>query len=219
MKQVAVGALVVTALLPIGSCQEADPVIRPWRGRRRRSRLGLRRGANLVSPRSRHRLLSLRVVHYARAGPGRGAFVTPGNLQRFGFLPNPTNQTYNPDGLPIGFSRTALRLDKGPFQCWQGKWVGLTCAACHTGRLNYHGASLLIEAARRRATSKRSASGSPRRSAPIGADPQKAQRFVGRGPGAPAGPEPGGRAGEPAMLRQASEARARIEREGPSQRR
>jgi hypothetical protein len=55
---------------------------------------------------------------------GEERFAAPGNMQGFGFLPNPPHQTFNPDGLPAGFSRTDLRLDKGAFQCWQGTGSG-----------------------------------------------------------------------------------------------
>jgi hypothetical protein len=76
---------------------------------------------------------------------GKERFASSGNMRRFGFFPDSPNQTFNPDGLPIGFSQTELRLDKGAFPCWQGNWVGLTCAACHTGQVNYHGTALLLE--------------------------------------------------------------------------
>lgn len=76
---------------------------------------------------------------------GQELFRAPGNMERLGFFPNPPNN-FNPHGLPVGFSRTELNLDKGPYQCWQGNWVGLTCAACHTGQVNFHGTRVRIEA-------------------------------------------------------------------------
>ena len=52
----------------------------------------------------------------------------------------------NPDGLPVGFARTSAFVDpvtgeEGPDQ------IGLTCAACHTGHLEYQGVSLRIDGA------------------------------------------------------------------------
>ena len=76
---------------------------------------------------------------------GRELFTAPDNLRRFGFLPDPPHPSFNPDGLPVGFSRTTIAIDRPPFSCWQGEWVGLTCAACHTGELRYQGAAIRIE--------------------------------------------------------------------------
>jgi hypothetical protein len=57
------------------------------------------------------------------------------NLYRLGFI-NETPNPFNPDGLPVGMSR-----DK------DGKrsWIGLTCAACHTGELEFKGQRLRID--------------------------------------------------------------------------
>ena len=57
------------------------------------------------------------------------------NLDRLRFIPAPAGP-YNPDGLPIGFAKEPA--DDGAF-------VGLTCAACHTGRIDYQGTALLID--------------------------------------------------------------------------
>src|SRR5687768_3793629 len=76
---------------------------------------------------------------------GQESFTAPGNMERFGFLSNPPSAAFNPDGLPVGFSRTSLNLDQPPFSCWPGEWAGLTCAACHTGEIRYHGESIRIE--------------------------------------------------------------------------
>ena len=45
----------------------------------------------------------------------------------------------NDNGLPVGFAR--LKRDDGP------DMIGLTCAACHSGHLEYKGASLRIDGA------------------------------------------------------------------------
>lgn len=53
------------------------------------------------------------------------------SLLRFGYLPNPTGAP----GLPVGFATD----DNG------GKWVGLTCAACHTSQIEKNGVTLQID--------------------------------------------------------------------------
>ena len=50
------------------------------------------------------------------------------NIRRYLFIPYPVNRRWNPDGLPIGFARDVDRRTKRV-------WVGLTCAACHTGSI------------------------------------------------------------------------------------
>lgn len=57
------------------------------------------------------------------------------HMYQLGFI-NEAPSEFNPDGLPIGFSRDR-----------EGKrtWVGLTCAACHTGELELNGQRLRID--------------------------------------------------------------------------
>lgn len=58
------------------------------------------------------------------------------NLEALGFLAQGQSKN-NPDSLPVGFSRDS---DK------QGnQWVGLTCAACHTGEVHYQGVKIRID--------------------------------------------------------------------------
>lgn len=59
-----------------------------------------------------------------------------GNLASLGFLPSARSAS-NPDALPIGFSED--RDDSGQ------DWIGLNCAACHTGAISYRGKRMLIE--------------------------------------------------------------------------
>lgn len=71
-------------------------------------------------------------VFLALEAPSGGApFRDDAHLRRYGLIPAPASQ-YNPDGLPIGVTR-------------DGAWVGLTCAACHTGEFGYGGARVRIE--------------------------------------------------------------------------
>jgi mono/diheme cytochrome c family protein len=64
-----------------------------------------------------------------RAAP----LIAPEHLARFRFL-NQHATPNNPDALPIGFAR-------------RGDDVGITCAACHTGQINYQGTALRIDGA------------------------------------------------------------------------
>lgn len=62
-------------------------------------------------------------------------------LARFGFLPNPAD-TGNPAGLPVGFAKETV-VD--PHTGVSTEVVGFTCAACHTGQLEYHGKGVRID--------------------------------------------------------------------------
>ena len=53
------------------------------------------------------------------------------NLLRFGFLPAKKSKN-NPDGLPVGFSNA-------------NKYIGLTCAACHTQQIKYKNKFIRID--------------------------------------------------------------------------
>lgn len=57
-------------------------------------------------------------------------------LKELGFLPNATS-TANPDGLPVGFVQD---------EDWAGKrYLGLTCAACHTSLIKFKTKTLQID--------------------------------------------------------------------------
>ncbi len=62
-------------------------------------------------------------------------FLSPKNIDRFRYLPQ-KRTFFNPDALPVGFAK----------EPYQGKdYVGFTCAACHTGQVNYEGRALRID--------------------------------------------------------------------------
>ncbi|GJD48055.1 hypothetical protein OPKNFCMD_0770 [Methylobacterium crusticola] len=69
--------------------------------------------------------------------PGSARLVGGGLPARTGFLPG-TPGPRNPAGLPVGFAREAPDPAGRP-------WVGLTCAACHTGEVTVRGARLRID--------------------------------------------------------------------------
>src|SRR5215467_13691807 len=49
-------------------------------------------------------------------------------LQRYGYLPNEKSAKWNPEGLPVGF---VIDGDAA------NGYLGMTCAACHTGQIEY----------------------------------------------------------------------------------
>lgn len=60
----------------------------------------------------------------------------------YGLLPAAVS-SYNPDGLPIGISKTTLAT---PIKGWPaGDYAGVTCAACHEGELAYKGKRIRIQ--------------------------------------------------------------------------
>jgi mono/diheme cytochrome c family protein len=71
-------------------------------------------------------------------------FRSDANSDRYGLIPQPPNPRTNPDGLPIGLSKTmvakALTTNEHT-----GEQVGLNCAACHNAQLNYQGKRVRID--------------------------------------------------------------------------
>jgi mono/diheme cytochrome c family protein len=69
-------------------------------------------------------------------------FSDPAYLDRFGFIPGVRDAEHNKDGLPVGFARTTTinpRTGKPIDQ------IGFTCAACHTGRMDFGDTRILID--------------------------------------------------------------------------
>ncbi|MDE1149597.1 MAG: di-heme-cytochrome C peroxidase [Azospirillaceae bacterium] len=67
--------------------------------------------------------------------PGSTELFAADRLARFRYLSNEVSPE-NPGGLPVGF---ALDRGTGP------TYVGMTCAACHTGQITYKGTVLRID--------------------------------------------------------------------------
>lgn len=62
-------------------------------------------------------------------------FRSDKNFDKFRYLPQ-KKTFFNPDALPVGFVKMTYR----------GKdYVGYTCAACHTGQVNYNGQAVRID--------------------------------------------------------------------------
>lgn len=67
------------------------------------------------------------------------SFTDPSYLRSIGFLDKPITKN-NPEGLPIGFS---IKQAEGNGR----NMVGLNCASCHTGQINFKGNALRIDGA------------------------------------------------------------------------
>lgn len=69
-------------------------------------------------------------------------FATPENLAKFGWIVSAqTGSVLNPDNLPIGFTREPAEMPGA------GPWLGLTCAACHTGSVTAKGVLMRLDGA------------------------------------------------------------------------
>ncbi|HUH01519.1 MAG TPA: cytochrome c, partial [Kofleriaceae bacterium] len=75
-------------------------------------------------------------LHLEQASSDR-PFRHPQNMRSMGFLVAEDASPSNPDNLPVGFARD---VDLG-----RGDSFGLTCAACHTGELEYQGTKVRID--------------------------------------------------------------------------
>lgn len=68
------------------------------------------------------------------------------NMNRFRYLPQKPTALRNPDGLPIGFTKDSPRSIK-PYSDISDQWLGMTCAACHTGQIEFGGRRILVDGA------------------------------------------------------------------------
>jgi len=73
---------------------------------------------------------------------GQELFRSDANSVRYGLIPEASNWM-NPDGLPIGISKTNVATTIGEWPA--GEYAGVTCAACHVGELNYKGKHVRID--------------------------------------------------------------------------
>ncbi len=75
-----------------------------------------------------------------------GKFKDSDNMNSYGYLPQKPTAKYNPDGLPIGFTQGRAKGGQ-KYRDLSRQWLGMTCAACHTGQVEFNGNSYLIEGA------------------------------------------------------------------------
>jgi cytochrome c peroxidase len=77
------------------------------------------------------------------AADSQDLFRANANLIRYGLIPDSVRGN-NPDGLPVGIVKQPITT---PIKGWPaGDYVGMSCAACHTGQLKYKGKLIRIEA-------------------------------------------------------------------------
>jgi hypothetical protein len=72
-------------------------------------------------------------------------FVDGQHMDSFRYLPQ-KKTTLNPDGLPIGFTKDAAKNNPA-YQRISQDWLGLSCAACHTGQVEFQGHKMLVDGA------------------------------------------------------------------------
>jgi hypothetical protein len=83
-------------------------------------------------------------IHLEQAN-STAKFSDPVNMDRYRYLPQlPT--TLNPDGLPIGCTEGSAKANEDYGEISR-VWLGMTCAACHTGQVEFEGAKYLIDGA------------------------------------------------------------------------
>jgi hypothetical protein len=85
-------------------------------------------------------VLSWDIYSHLENAANQDLFRSDENAIRYGLIPQRANAKYNPDGLPIGVTKTVVTTGR-----YKGEWVGLTCAACHTSMLYYKGTRIVID--------------------------------------------------------------------------
>ena len=67
-------------------------------------------------------------------------FRSDANTERYGLITQAANPRTNPDGLPIGLTKTVVTEGR-----WKGEAIGVNCAVCHTGQLTHQGKRIRID--------------------------------------------------------------------------
>ena len=86
------------------------------------------------------RLLDYDIFLNVEVAHGQELFRSAANSERYGVIPQAPNPRTNPDGLPVGLTKTVLTEGR-----WKGETVGITCALCHTRQLTYKGKHIRID--------------------------------------------------------------------------
>lgn len=66
-------------------------------------------------------------------------FFSGPNIARYRYIPQNVS-TYNPDALPLGFTKSSTKYDGTAY-------LGMTCSACHSTVVTYKGEGILIDGA------------------------------------------------------------------------
>ena len=86
------------------------------------------------------RLIAYDIFLNLEAADSQELFRSAANSERYGLIPQASNPRTNPDGLPVGLTKTVFTEGR-----WKGETVGITCALCHTGELTYKGKHIRID--------------------------------------------------------------------------
>ena len=119
---------------PVPAQTAGDPVIyldQAWSQADREAYYQFQQGAQVISY---DIFLNLEV-----AG-GQELFRSDQTSERYGLITQAPNPRTNPDGLPIGLTKTVVAEGR-----WKGETVGVTCSACHNAQLNYKGTKVRID--------------------------------------------------------------------------
>lgn len=76
------------------------------------------------------------IATYVELPDSADPFLTPANIEKWKYIPS----SDKPYEWPIGFVR-----DSVPTGERRGEWIGMNCAACHTGEIQYGGERLRID--------------------------------------------------------------------------
>jgi hypothetical protein len=80
-------------------------------------------------------------IYLALQLPGsKTLFNSAAHADKVGLLMDPPDLKNNPDALPIGITKTTVSTGQ-----YIGVYMGMTCAACHTGQIQYKGQQIRIE--------------------------------------------------------------------------
>ncbi|MBX2847219.1 MAG: cytochrome c, partial [Acidiferrobacterales bacterium] len=97
-------------------------------------------------------------------------FIDPEHIDELRYLPQKATK-FNPDALPLGFVKDTYK---------DRDYVGLTCAACHTGQVNYQGNAVRIDGGAASADMDKFLVALQEALTETATDPNKKQRFIDR---------------------------------------
>src|SRR5262245_35201457 len=88
-------------------------------------------------------ILSYDIFLNLEVAGGQELFRSNANSERYGLITESHRSKFNPDGLPIGITKSTLATTIGDWPA--GDYAGPTCAACHQAQLNYKGKRVRID--------------------------------------------------------------------------
>lgn len=142
MRKLSIGSmLVLSVAMPTSAQQSAAPVEsviylnQAWSQEDREWYYNFSQGSSV---------LPYEIFMNLEVAGGQELFRSDANSERYGFITQKANPKFNPEGFPVGISKTSLGAG-GWAGGESGDHIGLTCAACHEGQLNYKGKRIRIQ--------------------------------------------------------------------------